>query len=231
MIEYVEQSGNFDFKTLKPIREVFGPILKALEFLNDPVKKQGTDLPHELAILLSLYYDWVNNEYNEDYEPIFKLYVSKKASLHNNIPVLQLLRLDAQIGTQKYKYMYDKLLERNEEDTSNFTIIGTAHSFKGFTVDEVYIDKGFQEYLRKTVMDDGQILQNLTELKTLSVSDKAKQEWLLYYVACTRATKKITGYTEPLELSLKDLAKMFTELPANYNKQMPAKTFNLYNEI
>lgn len=72
--------------------------------------------------------------------------------------------------------------------------------------------------------------QGISEIKYLNLSDSKKQEWLLYYVAVTRATKEITGYLDPLKLSLEELAASLRKVDTLKPKIKQTK-FNLFDVI
>ena len=231
MILYIAQAGYFEFKTLKPLSEVFGPTLKALEFLNNPHKNAHADLQNDFTLLYYIYTDWVNMDKDATGGLLYKELVAEKAERTNNITLAQLLRIDSTIGLLRFKRIYQKLLEANSppNDTSNYTIVGTAHAFKGFTVDTAHIDSGFAESLKQTLnphLPD----QGISEIKYLNLSDSKKQEWLLYYVAVTRATKEITGYLDPLKLSLEELAASLRKVDTLKPKIKQTK-FNLFDVI
>jgi len=230
MMLYIYYSNHFKFRTIKPITEEFGPVLKALEFLNFPQNYFKNELPPDLNLLHALYLEWEEDAGEQD-EILFKTYVKQVSTERENIPLIQLLKVNETIGLDKFNYLYRKLIQSNKEpDKTEFIIIGTAHSFKGFTVDEVIIDEGFKDYLKKTVALDTHA--NMQQLKYLNVSDKRKQEWLLYYVAVTRATKTLSGYTAPLELTLEELAESFGAVYNPISNAIPQfQKFNLYDCI
>lgn len=165
----------------------YGLLRKASEIFKLPLMLASIKYQHYISDpqykhLQSDFDDWHEDPQLKE---LFKSPLAYIASLYpDDFQLTQAIRLISKHGKSK---LFETYTEASKHESRNHNIIlATSHSSKGMEYDEVVIDSGLNDMVIKTLEDaaKGDILED---------SIQYRDAMNLYYVACSRAKKKLTN--------------------------------------
>jgi F-box protein 18 (helicase) len=189
ILKYMIKTQTYDYNFIKPVDSLLYPIIKTLEFIENPEKSSD----------IGKYKPWLKKLY-DDNKKEYLLQIIKNSKFYRE-KLKEELKIHEEIGLEELKKLYYNIKKTQKIKKPNATLLLTGHASKGKTFEEVTIADDFEYFLAKTLHNKKDNYKESID----TILNSGNNEWHLYYVVATRATKKLEGYLDPLELDKYDL--------------------------
>jgi superfamily I DNA/RNA helicase len=170
MIELDER--HIQYNLVRPVKSIFELIL-ILVYL-----KPGGDVFNVKYKFLQTEADeWESHPEHKLIHPTLFSYIAEVNE--GDVEIASAMSLISRFGKDTVMATYSNAQKHENDRKTHRITLTTAHSSKGLEYDSVHIDDDMNQALQKLLNDEYVIENGLT--------DKHKEEFRLYYVACTRA--------------------------------------------